>query len=275
MIEDFTARLLISDVDGTLLRTDKSLADATVWAVRRLTEAGLPMTLISARPPSGMLWIADALNLDGPFGGFNGGTLFRRDGSVIARHCIEPAVAEAVVPLILRAGATCWVFADDQWLSSSASDHHIPREIESSRLDPVITQDFGERLARADKIIGVSDDHTLLAVLESTLQAITGSRASVSRSQSYYLDITAPEANKGEGTRFLARAHDVPLGSVVVIGDQANDLPMFAEAGLSIAMGQASDLVKSRATVSTVANDIDGVARAIEDLILPMLGDRR
>jgi hydroxymethylpyrimidine pyrophosphatase-like HAD family hydrolase len=52
-------RLLVSDIDGTLVRTDKSLAPATVAAARKLVAAGVPMSLISARPPSGIGWIAE------------------------------------------------------------------------------------------------------------------------------------------------------------------------------------------------------------------------
>ncbi|MDB5713887.1 MAG: family phosphatase [Sphingomonadales bacterium] len=266
--------LLISDVDGTLVRSDKTLADATIAAVHRLKDADLPMTLISARPPSGMIWIAEKLDLDGPFGAFNGGVLFRRDGTVIERHCLEGELAKAVVALIVEAGITCWVFADDQWLSNNADDPHNQREVESANVQPVITDDFGDKLARADKIVGVSDDHELLVRLEASAVAIAGGNATIARSQPYYLDITALVANKGDGIAFLAKSFGVSLEDVAVIGDQTNDLPMFARAGLSIAMGQASDAVKARAMLATDGNDDDGVAKAIDRDILPRVADR-
>jgi Cof subfamily protein (haloacid dehalogenase superfamily) len=274
MSADTQIALLISDVDGTLVRSDKTLSDATVAAVHRLKDAGLPMSLISARPPSGMIWIAEKLDLDGPFGAFNGGVLFRRDGTVIERHCLDAELAEAVVALIVEAGITCWVFADDQWLSNNADDPHNQREVESANVQPVITHDFGHRLARADKIVGVSDDHELLVKLEASAVAIAGGNANIARSQPYYLDITALVANKGDGIAFLARSFDVSLDYVAVIGDQTNDLPMFARAGLSIAMGQASDAVKARAMLATDSNDADGVAKAIDRDILPRVAVR-
>lgn len=267
-------RLFISDVDGTLVRNDKTLGPATVAAVERLKAAGLPMSLISARPPSGMYWIAEKLGLEGPFGAFNGGVLFKADGTVIERHCLDRVVAEAMISMIAEAGITCWVFADDQWLSNDADDPHNRREVESANVEPVITNDFSDRLDRIDKIVGVSDDLALLVALEAKAIAAVGARATIARSQPYYLDITAPVANKGDGIAFLARAFDVALEDVAVIGDQANDLPMFARAGFSIAMGQASDAVKSKATVSTDSNDADGVARAIVDIIMPRIGTR-
>jgi Cof subfamily protein (haloacid dehalogenase superfamily) len=271
MSSDAPIRLLIADVDGTLVRSDKSLADATVAAVHRLTKAGLPMTLISARPPSGMRWIAERLDLDGPFGAFNGGVLFKRDGSVIERHCLDRDVAETTIAMIMAAGITCWLFADDEWLSTSADDPHNPREVKSANVQPVITSDFTAKLDRVDKIVGVSDDHDLLVDLEKKAIAAAGARATIARSQPYYLDITAPVANKGDGISFLADSFNVPLGDVAVIGDQANDLPMFARAGFSIVMGQAPDAVKAKATVETLGNDADGVADAIDRIILPRI----
>ena len=77
-------RFVVSDVDGTLVRNDKSLSLGNVAAIHRLMAAGIPFSLISARPPSGMLPIIDQLDLAGPFGAFNGGTIFERDGTVIA-----------------------------------------------------------------------------------------------------------------------------------------------------------------------------------------------
>ncbi|KMS51070.1 hydrolase Cof [Novosphingobium barchaimii LL02] len=264
-----SVKLFISDIDGTLVRSDKSLASATVAAVKSLTEAGMPMSLISARPPSGILWIARQLGLSGPFGAFNGGTLFDRDGTVIEHRSLERDVAEAVIGLVVGAGITCWVFADGQWFSTDASDPHTEREVKSAGIEPILTADFRGRLARVDKIVGVSDDHAIIARLESEAAALAGSRATVARSQPYYLDITAAGANKGDGISRLAAAFALPLGAVAVIGDQINDLPMFARAGMSIAMGQASDAVKSRAMHITGSADEDGVAAAIARYVLP------
>jgi Cof subfamily protein (haloacid dehalogenase superfamily) len=266
-------RLLISDIDGTLVRSDKSLAPATVAAVRRLAEAGLPMSLISARPASGISWIARDLDLPGPFGAFNGGTLFTRDGTVVERHGLEPEVARAVVALVAQAGITCWVFADGLWHSNSADDPYNPREVRAAAMEPVITSDFTHLLGRVDKIVGVSGDDACLARLEATAKALVGAKATIARSQPYYLDVTAPQANKGDGIARIAATFGVALDDVVVIGDQANDLPMFARAGVSIAMGQASDAVKAQADHVTLGCDEDGVAAAIADLLAGRFGE--
>jgi Cof subfamily protein (haloacid dehalogenase superfamily) len=268
-------RLLISDIDGTLVRHDKSLAPATVAAVKALVASGVAVSLISARPPSGIDWIVKELDLPGPFGAFNGGTLFLRDGSVAERHGLDPDTARSLVGLIEKAQITCWVFADGKWYTNNADDPHNPREVLSAGVQPVIVDDFAPLLDRVDKIVGVSDDAPRLAALEKDAATLAGDRATVARSQVYYLDATAPVANKGDGIARIAAAFGVALEDVLVIGDQANDLPMFARAGVSVAMGQASDAVKAQADHVTLANDDDGVAVAIARLLDGALGDGR
>lgn len=262
-------RLVVSDIDGTLVRKDKSLSDGNVAAARRLAGAGVAMTLISARPVSGMLWIGERLELDGPFGAFNGGTIFKADGSILEHHVLAEEVARAVLAHLEKEAVIRWLFADGDWLASEADGEHTPREVKSANVQPILGQDFGDRAARADKIVAVTDDAALLDRIEAEVKALVGDRATVARSQTYYLDITAPAGNKGDGIAALARAFDVPLEETVAFGDQANDLPMFARAGYSVAMGQAPDPVKKAAGEVAATNDDDGVADAIDRLVLP------
>ena len=97
-----------------------------------------------------------------------------------------------------------------------------------------------------------------------------GENAEVSCSQTYYCDITHPLANKGDGIVALAAAIGVPLDETAAIGDMPNDIPMLKRAGLAIAMGQAADAVKARARYTSTSNDEDGVAHAIDAILLPM-----
>lgn len=260
-------RLLISDIDGTLVRHDKSLSDANVAAARRLAEAGVAMSLISARPMSGMQWIAKTLQIDGPIGAFNGGTLFDVDGITAPPQRIEPALAERLLALLDDAGVDIWLFADNQWYARDTDNPHVPREKLSSGRDPTLRHDLATLCERADKIVGVSDDATLLKAVEDKAIAAAAGIATIALSQSYFLDTTALRANKGDGVAAIAKAAGVPLDQVAVIGDMANDLPMFARAGLSIAMGQAPENVRGAADWLTGSNEDDGVAQAIDRLI--------
>lgn len=265
-------RLLVSDVDGTLVDSQKQLTAATVDAVRRLEATGVGFTIISARPRSGVMPIAETLGIDAPIAAFNGGTIFFRDGRVSEHHVIDPEVARGVFDLIGDAVVDTWVFADDRWHASSDVGVHVEHERISANQQPILGSDVGPLLDRADKITFVSDDPPTLAALHRQIDARFAGRATVAQSQTYYLDITALKANKGDGIVALAAAFDVPLGEVVAIGDQANDLPMLERAGLAIAMGNAPAKVRAVVDEVTAGNDADGVAHAIDTLILPRCG---
>lgn len=262
-------RLVVSDVDGTLVDRDKKLAPATIDAVERLRAAGIGFTIISARPRSGMMPIADTLGIDDPMGAFNGGIIFKRDGTLLCQHHIDPAVAKGVFALVAEAAVDRWVFADDHWYASTDQGHHVDHERVASNQQPIVTADFTPYYDRADKLTFVSDDAALLGELHERVRKAFGDKATVVQSQTYYLDVTARAANKGEGVTLLAEAMTTPLAAVAVIGDQGNDIAMFERAGLSVAMGQGPAEVRAKADFVTAGNDADGVAKAIDEIILP------
>lgn len=262
-------KLVVSDIDGTLVRMDKSLSEGNVAAIRRLVDAGIAVTVISARPITGIQWIVEKLGLPGPFGAFNGGTLFTLNDRIDAQHWLDADLARRLLARLEKEPVIRWLYADGDWLASEKDAVHTPREVKSAGVAPIFAKDFSDRLARCDKIVAVTDDGDLLDRIEDEVREMLGDAATVARSQTYYLDITAPAANKGDGIAALARAYGVEPGETVALGDQANDLPMFARAGLSVAMGQAPDKVKAKATHVAKSNDEDGVADAIDRFILP------
>ena len=261
-------QLVVSDVDGTLVDDDKRLRAATIDAVARLRGAGIGFTIISARPVSGMMPIADALQIDAPMAAFNGGTIFRRDGTVLEKHVVAPDVVRAIFGSAEGMAVNRWLFANNQWHADDANDPHVARERIASDQEPRIVTDFAPLFDRTDKLTFISDDHGLLDELEA-LAASTEGSATIAKSQPYFLDVTAIEANKGDGIARLAKMMDVSLASIAAIGDQMNDIPMLARVGLSIAMAQGPQAVRQAAQRVTASNDANGVAKAIAEMILP------
>jgi hydroxymethylpyrimidine pyrophosphatase-like HAD family hydrolase len=135
----------------------------------------------------------------------------------------------------------------------------------------VVRDNFADLLPAIDKMVAVSDVSGALDAVEAEVRSAAGHAVTILRSQPYYLDVTHTQANKGDGVIALADLIGVPLSATAAIGDMDNDLPMFAQAGLSIAMGQAPDAVKAAADHVTTSNEEDGVAHAIETYILPAI----
>lgn len=264
-------KLFVSDIDGTLVTPDKTLTPAAVAAVADLRRRKLPFTVISARPPRGMMAVVETLGVSLPFAAFNGGSLVARDMSLIQAYRLDPSVAQRALALLVAPGVDVWVFADGNWLVRDANGPKIEREQRTVGFDPTVVTDFGEVLGRIDKIVGVSDDEAALTTVETQMRAALGAGATVERSQAYYLDITHPKANKGEAVRSLAKLVGVDLADTAVIGDMTNDVSMFKVAGFSVVMGQSPPPVKAAADVVSRSNAEDGFAYAVEQFILPRI----
>ena len=145
---------------------------------------------------------------------------------------------------------------------------YVEHETRTVGFPPIVVGEFGKALDTAAKIVGVSDKHDFLKECEIELARLLGSAATVVRSQLYYLDITDRLANKGAGLLELAKLLGVPPAEIAVIGDGSNDVTMFEQSGLSIAMGNAQPAVKEKADFVTASNGEEGFAMAVERFIL-------
>jgi Cof subfamily protein (haloacid dehalogenase superfamily) len=260
--------LIIADVDGTLLTEEKVLTARAQAAVRALGDAGIRFAITSSRPPRGMTMLIEPLALATPIAGFNGGIFVKPDMTIIEEHLLAPKTARRAFDLICRHGMDAWVYSGEKWLIHNPEAPHVAREQWTVKFPPTIVADFGPPLRRAVKIVGVSDDHELVARCEKDAQAAFRTNASAARSQPYYLDVTHPDANKGTAVEALSKFLSVPAAEIATIGDTQSDLLMFHKSGLSIAMGNADPEVKKKAQAVTDSCNDEGFAKAMERFIL-------
>ncbi|WP_250500603.1 HAD family hydrolase [Caballeronia sp. GAWG1-5s-s] len=262
-------QLVVSDCDGTLLHTDKSISEPAKDAVRRLRQAGVEFTVASSRPGAGMRYIVETLGVDMPYASYNGGNLVQPGTwEVLAAHKLPRDAVQTSLEALASAGVDAWVFVGDVWYLTNPDGAYVPRERRTVGYDGVLVQRFDDvDLDAVDKIVGSTADAPLLERVEAQLQTQLEGRANAARSQSYYLDITHLLANKGDAVRELAKRRNVPLERVAVLGDMTNDIAMFEIAGTSIAMGQASEAVQRRASLVSSTNDEDGFAVGINALL--------
>ncbi|WP_022722930.1 Cof-type HAD-IIB family hydrolase [Rhodopseudomonas sp. B29] len=260
-------QLVISDVDGTLVTNDKRLTDRAHAAVDKLRDAGIGFTITSSRPPVGMRMFAEPLRITLPLGPFNGSSIVAADLKVIEQHVIGEAAAKTSIELLDRHGVDIWLFTNNAWYIRRDDGKYVPHEQNTIQHDPVTIDDFTPHLAAACKIVGASPDFPLLERCETELQQALGDSALAVRSQDYYLDVTPPGQNKGTFVRAMSKRLGIPTDAIATIGDMRNDLAMFKVAGLAIAMGNASDDVKSQAAHVTDSNEEDGFAKAIDYIL--------
>jgi len=260
--------LVLADVDGTLVTEDKVLTPRAQAAVKGLGDAGIRFAITSGRPPRGMAMLFDALEIDTPIAGFNGGLFVKRDLSIIEQKTLPAEIASKAIELIRQHGLDAWIYRGNDWLITKAGAPHVDREAWTVKFQPTVVADFTGQLDGVAKIVGISDDHDKVQRCEADAQAAFGTRATASRSQPYYLDITHKDANKGAVVAYLSNHLNIPEDEIATLGDQPNDVLMFKVSGLSIAMGNASDQVKADASATTDSYNDEGFAKAIERFIL-------
>lgn len=259
--------LVLSDVDGTLVTSDKLLTERAKKAVRALRAAGVRFSVASSRPPFGLRNIVGPLAVDAPFAGFNGGLVVAPDGAMIAAHYVPRDIAAAALSFFEDKRVQAWAFTSTQWLCRDPDGAYVGHEQGTISQAPTLVESFDPYLDGLGKIVGVSADFEGLAQCEKAAQERFGAGAMVARSQAYYLDITNLKANKAEALRGVAASCGVALSECVAIGDGGNDAVMLATAGYGIAMGNAVEPVKAVADFVTTSNEDEGFARAIEHIL--------
>jgi Cof subfamily protein (haloacid dehalogenase superfamily) len=263
---DTPIRLLLSDVDGTLITTKKVLTPETVRAVEQLRERDVMFSITSARPPRGFSMFVDPLKLSAPLGAFNGGLMVHPDMSTISELPVDSSLVAPIIDALASCGLSIWVYQNTDWFVLDIDGPHVARESDVVQFRPTAVASFEDVRDDVVKIVGVSDD---AAAIARGRESVSGFNVSATMSQTYYLDVTNPDANKGSVVDFLALYFSIEPASIATIGDAGNDVAMFQRSGLSIAMGNAPDEIKSQALHVTTSNDENGFASAIYDIVLP------
>jgi hypothetical protein len=261
-------RLLLSDVDGTLVPHDKVLTPATLLAVQHLRDAGIQFALTSSRPPRGLHMYLEPLALTTPIAAFNGGMIVDTKSTILEEHTIDDDVVPVIIGVLDDHDVPVWVYRDQEWYVRDANGAHVQHEADVCQFQPLTVANFDGVSDGVAKIVGATDDVDALTKAREVIETQVGARVSATNSQTYYLDVTNPHANKGAVVDYLAQRFDISRDFIATIGDAHNDVSMFERSGLSIAMGNAEDDVKASASHVTSSNEDDGFAHAVENFIL-------
>ncbi len=160
-----TVRLVVADVDGTLVTPDKILTPRARAVVRAIMETGIAFTITSGRPPLGLKTLIDELCLRDPVTSFNGGLVVRPDLSVISEHLVSSKTAQSVIDILTKHKLDIWVYGDKEWYVTSRHGPHVDREEWTVKFPPTVVPTYEGLLDRVVKIVGVSDDDRTWAVV--------------------------------------------------------------------------------------------------------------
>jgi Cof subfamily protein (haloacid dehalogenase superfamily) len=257
-------RLVCLDLDGTLLDPQHQLRPAVRDAIHRAHRSGIDIAIVTGRNMDSVLSVLAALDLDMELITSSGAHIRAFDGR--SREIgLEPAQAAGIVDLALRAGSA--LFVDRPERSWALGDAQLFAQHAALTTD-VLTTDVARALQFTPIKLSIINQKEVLAGLRETI-CRRYPELQLTTPIPTVLDLTHRDATKGLAVRTLGRMIGVSLDEVAAIGDSDNDMSMFQESALSIAMGNAPAEVKAVVDWVAPSNDNDGVAWAIDRILKP------
>lgn len=266
-------KILVLDVDGTLLNDEKIITRRTLSALLKVQQMGIRIVLASGRPTYGLLALAKSLEL-GNYGGFilsyNGCQIIRADnGEIIFERRINPEMLPYIEKKARKNDFALFTYHDNLIFTNEMSNRHVQDEALLNDLVVIDEEEFSTAIDFAPcKCMLVSDDEQALTELEEYWKKRLDGVLDVFRSEPFFLEVVPCGVDKANTLGVLMEYLNISREEVMAVGDGVCDVAMLQLAGMGVAMGQSPDSVKACADYVTAANEEDGVAMVVEKMIL-------
>ena len=266
-------KLLVLDVDGTLLNDEREISKRTLAALLKVQQMGVRIVLASGRPTYGLMPLAKTLEL-GNYGGYvlsyNGCQIIKaQNGEILFERRINPEMLPYLEKKARKNGFAIFTYHDDTLITDSPDNEYIKNEALLNNLKIIREDEFSTAIDFAPcKCMLVSDKEKALIGLEQHWEKRLAGTLDAFRSEPYFLEVVPCGVNKANTLGALLEHLEVTREEAIAVGDGVCDVTMLQLAGMGIAMGHSQDSVKVCADYVTASNEEDGVALAVEKLIL-------
>lgn len=266
-------KLLVLDVDGTLLNDERKISKRTLAALLKVQQMGVRIVLASGRPTYGLMPLAKTLEL-GNYGGFvlsyNGCQIIKaQNGEILFERRINPEMLPYLEKKARKNGFAIFTYHNDTLITDSPDNEYIKNEALLNNLKIIKEDEFSTAIDFAPcKCMLVSDKEEALIELEQHWEKRLAGTPDAFRSEPYFLEVVPCGVNKANTLGALLEHLEVTREEAIAVGDGVCDVTMLQLAGMGIAMGHSQDSVKVCADYVTASNEEDGVALAVEKLIL-------
>jgi Cof subfamily protein (haloacid dehalogenase superfamily) len=271
-----TVKAVCTDIDGTLLDTQRQLSRKTIETFRNIGTS-LPIILASSRMPAAMVHLQEELGILGnPLIAYNGGYVIRYSYNIPLRVynsvVIPLDVCDSILRLVSETKLHASLYYQDDWYAP-AHDKWTVREEMITKVKAIIAHptevlsDWNQRNAGAHKIMCMGDADQI-SWLKERLHEEHGQDIHIYLSRPTYLELAPRSISKGSALKLLLEdQYRISISDTVAFGDNYNDIDMLQMAGMGVAVDNARDEVKAIADSITLSSVNDGVAVALENLI--------
>ncbi|MFS9188541.1 HAD family hydrolase [Streptococcus infantis] len=260
-------KLIMSDIDGTILDKNHQLDSYLIELMPLLKQCNIPFVLASARSPLGIAPISKELGItDCPIACYNGALISLGD-KILSQYSIDKSELLLLHDFLKKEFPTVSinVYSGKDWFVNTI-DEWVEIEATITGESPKVTSlaDFiRDEKTLVHKLLLIDNTDTIQK-LQKTLSSIDFPQTDFYLSKDNYLEVTHNQVSKKQALLELANYYQLPLTSIMTLGDNYNDIPMIETAGLGIAMGNAPRDVKTCAKAVTDSNEQNGVSKAIK-----------
>ncbi|MBP2645020.1 MAG: yidA 2 [Firmicutes bacterium] len=261
-------KLIALDLDDTLLDKSKTISARNRRAIERAIEAGVTVTVSTGRMYQSALPYVLELGLDVPIITYNGALIkWGKSGETLFDLPVDRATTREMLALFKEHDWYLQAYIDDQLYVAQANEYSDYYKRMTGIAAIALGDAFYTLEGTPSKMMAIADS-VLLTRIREKVNEVFGPRVNLAVSGPRYLEIVNPMVSKGRALALLAKHLGITREQVMAVGDSQNDLPMLQYAGWGVAMANAMPEVQAAADAVTSANDVDGVAEAIEKYVL-------
>ena len=273
MTFDMDTRVIFTDLDGTLLNSDKNINPGDLSAVNRLISSGHKFVISTGRPLQSAVKISKRYGWTGSgyyISSYNGGLIYDLGShETIVRLPIPKTYVRYILDEAYKFGLHSHTY-DDANVVSEIDNDNLRTYCSAIKVEPVIVENALSYLTDDPiKVIALSySDPDRLRDFRQHMEGWCAGRVGTVFSSPVLLEFSNPEATKGNAVRFICRHLGIPVNNSIAVGDEENDISMIRAAGIGAAMCNGTDITKAAADyVTSNDNNHCGIAEVINTFV--------
>lgn len=259
-------KMVVTDIDGTIYTPETGISQRVKDCIQNLVKNGIHVVIATGRSYSSARKVADRLGIQCPFICYQGGLVNSYDGKILDVKYLNPLPARSIILECKRRNIHLNVYVEDKLYVTDDNDY-IKDYIGDKGIDYFKVNSFDELdFSKLNKMLAINYDTNKIDNLTDYLKE-KYPEIYVVKSTDYFCEIANKEATKGNGIKFLAEEYGISTKEVMAIGDQNNDIEMVETAGIGVAMGNGTDIIKSKADYITDTVQNDGFVNAVNKFV--------
>jgi hypothetical protein len=259
-------KMVVCDIDGTIF-DGKVITKNLIEAVDRIRKDGIKFVIATGRTYQGAKPIIAPLNIDTPIICYQGSTIFSPQGEVLYEKGLERDFALNILDYLKAQKYTPNIYISDK-LYCEKETRHIKEYSLFQKIDYSVEEDIRQKDFKSmNKMLVIDDDTNKIDELVKDLCSRYGDKIYARKSTPTYCEICASGVSKGAAVLRVAAEYGIKKEEIMGCGDQNNDIELMTETGIGVAMGNATDELKSYANFITDTVQNDGVVKAINKFV--------